>query len=460
VNSSPEALGESRDVHAETRHAHDLAASLRLLRRGASGAFLVSVAGTGLGFVSNLVIARLTGRADYGIYALMLSWVSLLAVVAQAGQDISIVRFMPGYIREHAWGEVLGLRLGVGLLVFATSVCVAIAGCAVVYVLGTKHTAAWRDTFYIGFATLPILTQLQQSGALHRAFKRATVTNLYSTVLRPLILIPLMPLAALAVRRPDAPLAAAVSALAALIALLASAWHMSRAWPAPARGAAPRYELRRWAIVGSQLSLLSIIVVAGNWLSVLILGALLGTGDVGPYYAAMRMAAFALFGQQAVNVVLAPMIAERHDAGDVAGLQVVATRAARLSFAGALAVAGFFAVTGKWILELFGRGFEVAYVPLLVLLAGYCVTTAFGEVGFMLSMTKYQKQASLFVLVGVAVNLAVTVMLVPHLGATGAAVGSVLSLAVWRAMAWRFVARRLGVEPSVFGSTAMRGGAA
>ena len=446
-----EAIGGSVEPRVVPPRMPDLAGSLRSLRRGASGAFLVSVTGTGLGFLSNMVIARLTGRADYGIYALMVSWVSLLSVVAQAGQDISIVRFMPGYIHGGAWGEVRGLRRGVGLLVFATSVCVGAAGCAIVRVLGAQHDAAWRDTFYIGFATLPILTQLQQSGALHRAFKRPVVTNLYSTVLRPLVVIPLMLLLALVVTHPDAPLASAASALAALLALAASAWHMSHAWPGRARGIAPRYELRRWASIGSQLSLLSIIVAGGNWLSVLILGALMGTGDVGPYYAALRMATFALFAQQSVNVVLAPMIAERHDAGDMTGLQVVAARAARLGLAGALAVGVFFAVAGKWILGLFGHDFGTAYVPLLILLSGYCASTAFGEVGFMLSMTKYQKQASLFVLVGIVINLAAALLLVPRMGATGAAIGAALSLVAWRGVAWRYVTTRLGIDPSVFG---------
>jgi len=69
----------------------------------------------------------------------------------------------------------------------------------------------------------------------------------------------------------------------------------------------------------------------------------------------------------------------------------------------------------------------------------------------MLSMTKYQKQASIFVLVGIAANCIVAVALVPRLGATGAAIGATLSLFIWRGLAWWFVVTRLGVEPSVFG---------
>ncbi|MGH8113431.1 MAG: lipopolysaccharide biosynthesis protein [Rhodanobacteraceae bacterium] len=423
----------------------------RLLRRGASGAFITSVIGTALGLLANLVMARLIGRAEYGIYALMFSWVAVLVMVAQAGQDISIIRFLPGYIHENAWGKVRGLRIGVGLFVLATSLCIAIGGAVVVHVMGAAHSADWRYTFYIGFAMLPILTQLQQSSAMHRSFKRPVVTGMYSTVMRPITLLILLGIASVIAVRRDAPMVAVCTALAGSVALLASAWHLTRAWPAPGRGARPRYEARRWVTVGGQLSLLSIVTVGSIRLDVMLLGAIMGTGDVGPYYAAIKMASFAFFASQAVNVVLAPMIAERYDAHDMHGLQSVAVQGARIGLAGALCVALFCAVAGKWVLGLFGHDFDTAYVPLLILLLGYCASTCFGEVGFMLSMTKYQKQASFFVLIGIAANCIVAVLLVPRLGATGAAIGASLSLFIWRGLAWRFVTTRLGIDPSVFG---------
>ncbi|MDE2225969.1 MAG: oligosaccharide flippase family protein, partial [Xanthomonadaceae bacterium] len=230
----------------------------RLLRRGASGAFIVSTVGTALGLLANLVMARLIGRAEYGIYALMFSWVSVLVMVAQAGQDISIIRFLPGYIQDNAWGKVRGLRIGVGFFVLATSLCVAIVGGVVVHIVGADQSAGWRATFYIGFAMLPILTQLQQSRAMHRACKRPVVTGMYSTVMRPVILLVLLGIAWIITVPRDAPTAAVCTALAGLIALLASGWHLTRAWPAPGRGARPNYEARRWVMVGWQLSLLSI----------------------------------------------------------------------------------------------------------------------------------------------------------------------------------------------------------
>lgn len=438
----------------------ELTAVLKLLKRGATGAFVIQVVGAGLGLVAHLAVARLIGKSEYGIYALALSWISVLAVVAQLGQDVSVVRFLPGYCLRGEWDRARGLWRGVGALVFASSALIAVAGCLVVYMQGQEHGVTWSRTFYIAFAMMPVLTQLQQSSALHRALKRAVSSGIYVNIVRPAVFIVLLAVLAWTAHvRIDAAVAMTASALAVVAALGVSAWHFSRTWPAPNRAVAPHYELRTWTNVGVQLSLLSIVIVAGNRLDVLLLGALMGTGDVGAYYAAAQIAGFALYGLQAANVVLAPMIAERYDAGDIAGLQVVARRAARLGFMGALAVSIFFVFTGHWVLGLFGKDFESAYVPLLILLLGYCTVTALGEVGFMLSMTQYQKHATLFVLIGLAVNALAAFLLVPHLGAIGAAIGAVLSIVTWRLLALRFVIRKLGVNPAIIGGAMALGAA-
>lgn len=422
----------------------------KLLHRGATGAFLISLTGAGLGFAAHLFVARLVGKSDYGIYALMLSWVSVLAVVAQAGQDFNVVRFLPTYVLRGEWGKARGLRYGLGIFVFAISTAVALAGCAVVYVIGAHHTGAWRATFYFGFAMLPVLAQLQQSGALHRAFKRAATFNVYTNVVRGIVLIGLLFALTLVVRRIDAPMAAVASAVSAVIALAASAWHLSRAWPAAGRRVRSDYELSRWIRMGLQLSVFSIVWVVGNRVDVLILGGLMGTDNVGPYYAAVQIANFCLYGLNAVNVILGPMIAERYDAGDLAGLQLIGRRATRLSLAGALATGIFFVAVGPWILEAFGPGFRSAYLPLLILISGCCLAAGFGPVDSMLALTQYQKQISLIVLFGVVVNGVLALALVPRLGVMGAAVAWAVSLVVWRFIALRYSARHLGINISIF----------
>ena len=444
---------------AESRpHGQELTAALRLLKLGASGAFVVQIAGAVIGLAAHFAVAQLVGKSDYGIFALGLSWVSTLAVIAQLGQDVSVVRFLPGYRLRGDWDKARGLRRGVGALVLFASTVIALIACLVIYGESASHDPTWSRTLYIAFAMLPVLTQLQQSSALHRAFKHAISSSIYTTVARPITLIALLAALYLMFRvKIDAVVAMTASALSAVVALAISAWDLSRAWPAKYRRVHPKYELRRWATTGIHLSVLSIVVVAGNRTDVLLLGALAGTGEVGAYYAAAQIAGFALYGLQAANIILAPMIAERYDEGDFKGLQVIARRAARLGFMIALLTSIFFACTGPWVLGLFGKGFASAYVPLLILLLGYCVVAAMGEVGFMLSMTRYQKQATSFALIGIVVNGVASCLLVPSFGAVGAAIGAVFSMATWRYLALRFVIKNLGVNPAIIGHAAAIG---
>lgn len=423
----------------------------RLLHRGARDAFIVSILGAAAGFAAHVAVARMIGKSEYGVYALMLSWVSVLSVIAQAGQDNNVVRLLPTYLLRREWGKARGLRYGTGALVLLVSAAIAVAGCIVVEVAGSHQSAAWRSTFYIGFAMLPIVTQLQQSGAMHRAFKRAISANAYVTIGRPVALVVIMFGFAGYLHRADSQLAAVASLLSATVALGLSSLHMSRAWPAETRGVRAHYEMARWIPMGLRMCVLSWVVVATNRVDVLLLGALMGTTGVGPYYAAVNIAGFAFYAFQAVNVILAPLIAERYDAGDLKGLETLVRRGARVGFAGGVAATLLVAVVGRWALGLFGPGFTVAYYPLLVLLCGYCVMTAIGPGGFVLSMTAYQSQASAFAAVGFVVNATLAILLVPRFGALGAALSAAAQLIVWHSLTLRFVIAKIGINSSIFG---------
>ncbi len=446
MNETQTARLEAQSQGAEPAEQHK-----RLLHRGAINAFLVSVIGAAAGFGAHVIVARAVGKAEYGIYGLMLSWVSVLAVIAQAGQDNNVVRLLPTYSARGEWGKVKGLRYGAGALVLLLSVAIAVIGCVVVAIAGREQSASWRQTFYIGFAMLPMLTQLQQSGAMHRAFKRAIGANAYITIGRPVALIVIM-IGVMAYLHPvSAQDAAAASAVSVAAALVWSTAHMSWAWPVEARGVRAQYEMSHWVRMGLRMCILSWMYVATNRVDVLLLGALMGSGDVGPYYAAVNIAGFAFYAFQAVTVVLAPLIAERYDAGDLKGLETLVRRGARVGFLGGVVTTVSIAVVGHWTLGVFGPGFTTAYYPLLVLLCGYCAVTVIGPGGFVLSMTNYQSQASMFAGIGFVVNAVLTTLLVPYFGALGAALSSAAQLVIWHSLMLRFVIAKLGINSSAFG---------
>ena len=433
------------DVQRDSSRAN----ALHLLHKGASLTLVVLVAGAGISILTHLFIARVIGQSEYGIYALMLSWTGVLAVVAQMGQDTSVVRFLPTYVARRQWSEARGLRRAIGTWVFAAAVVVGGLGCAWVYGSRSAHSAAWSATFYIGFATLPLTTLLNQSSALLRALKHAAASSAYSSVVRRLVLVGVFGIAVLAGAHASAPLAALAAAIAMLVALAASSWHLRCNWPAEGKSSKPRYTTRAWLKMGGKLGTISIVIVASRWLDVLILGAMVQPALLGAYYAAVQIAALAWYGANAANVILAPMLAERYDAQDFAGMEAVARRAAWYSFLVALACAVVFALVGRWALGLFGSGFEAGYVPMLILLLVYCVAGVLGDAPLLLSMTRYQLASSAFAAVGVAANCVVAILLIPKFGAIGAALGALSSQCVWRGLSLWFAQTRLHINPSI-----------
>jgi O-antigen/teichoic acid export membrane protein len=409
------------------------------------------VGGAGLGLLTHLTMARLLGAADYGAYSLALTWISVLAVLAVLGQNSSVVRFVPRYIHHREWAELRGLRISTRVLVLAASVLVATILAGVVYLLRTQMQSTLTHTLWMACLVLLVLTQLQLSGALHRGLKRAASSGFFNSVFRPLVVLGVVLVAGYGMRVSfSAPLAMSISLFAVLCAWITSEGVLAKAWPTQARVEPPKYEIRTWLGVGVKLLLLAGIGIVLNRVDVMIVGGVMGADSVGPYYAAVQMANLAAYGLNAVNTILAPLIAEKFAANDRVGLNQLVRRAATLTFASTCLISLITAVSGYWVLSMFGAGFVVAYVPLLIVLAGQCLSATMGPVGYLMTMTNYERPAAIIFGAGACINVVLSLALIPKFALVGAATAAAISTAVWNIVALKFVRSRLNVNPAIF----------
>jgi O-antigen/teichoic acid export membrane protein len=448
---SVEASEASRPLGDAGRAAVDFAAATRLLRRGASGALLVQVGGAGFSLIVNVLLARLVGKSQYGIYAYAMSWVSVLVVLALLGQSSSVVRFVPVYLHRKDWGTLRGLRRGASGIVLAGSVVIMLVGAAVVFALRNRMGDATLQTMLAGFLLLPLLAQLGLNGGFFRGYKQAVSAGAYNSLVRPVFFIALVLALALPLGlRLTARDIMLANVIAALAAVGCSEWQLSRGWPAAAKRVKPSYDSRAWFRLGRQLFLLAAIGIVSNRVDVLILGGFAGADEVGPYYAAVRLAAIAAYGLTAVNTILAPMIAESYAVEDHATMARLVHHAAKLTFVVTATVGIGIAVAGYWVLGLFGKGFaEAAFIPLLIILAGQCISAAAGPVGFLMTMTRYERQASWFMALAATLNIVLSVALIPLFGLIGAAIASAVGIVAWNLSGLLFVRSRLDVNPTV-----------
>lgn len=183
-----------------------------------------------------------------------------------------------------------------------------------------------------------------------------------------------------------------------------------------------------------------------SWMDVLVLGFFVLPGQVGVYEVAWRVSAGFILLPTAISKIVFPHISSRAVENDERGIATTLQRG--LYFAGALSIPGVVGaiVLGTDILQLYGREFMAGFVVLVVLsfarvLQSYEVLLLqtldaldLPEVTFRISV--------LFVLA----NLAMNVLLVWAIGPVGAAIATTLSVGLSAILAYRYVARNVGLD--------------
>ncbi len=205
-----------------------------------------------------------------------------------------------------------------------------------------------------------------------------------------------------------------------------------------------------WLAVSLPLLLMAGFGVILRSTDTLMLGFIKGTTEAGVYTVASRAAAFVPFMLTAVNTMAAPMIAEYYAVGDRRRLQRTLKVGAWAVFVFATFVGVALTVAGRQLLGVFGEEFTAGYTPMLVLIGGQILNCLAGSVGYLLTMTGHQNQATFILGGGAGLNIMLNALLIPAFGTLGAAMATAASMIAWNlGMLWA-VARHLGVNPTIF----------
>ena len=74
-----------------------------VLFRGASSAFLIRILGVFVGFLTQIILARIIGAEGYGNFIYAITWMGVLATVTKLGFDSSSLRFVSEYNATEKW---------------------------------------------------------------------------------------------------------------------------------------------------------------------------------------------------------------------------------------------------------------------------------------------------------------------------------------------------------------------
>ncbi len=428
-----------------------------VLIRGAGGRLGAKICGVGLAFGVHVLLARLMGAEQYGVYMFALTILHLLLIPCLFGFDTAIVRFSAAYAAQQEWNPLRGLYRRSTQFVLALSLTAGLGVALAVFAFGGPGRSDLTATLLVGAFLLPVLALSAIRRASLRALKRVVVSEAADGVVRPILLALGVAVAVLwAGRQLDAAVAMQLNIFGAVGGLLVASVYLQRKRPKEVYRARPEFRTREWVRTALPLLFVSGLYMLLGRVDKLMLGMLRDPAEVGFYSVASRVASLALFGMQASNSIAAPLISEFHSAKSREELQGLVSRVAKLIAGISAPVLLGLLILGPWILALFGEEFKTAYLALVLLTLGQAVNASTGPVGFLLTMTGHERKGLQIVTISLVVNILLNVPGIYFFGISGAAGATSVSIVVRNLLTWHASKKLLSVDSSVWGLIAAR----
>jgi O-antigen/teichoic acid export membrane protein len=418
--------------------------------RTAGTAFAIRIANAGLAYVAQVILARMMGQFEYGIFAYTWVWFLVVGALSTFGVDSSCVRYI-AQLRER--GELDYLR---GFLRFAmTSVVVtSVIGAGTVVAVLSFVRPMIGETYILPLALMVVAVPFVCFQSLMEGIGRSYGWTLPALVpvyiLRHGFLLLFMVLAVALGFKANAVNGFVCVVLTIVVSLAyQAAAILLRVRDAVEPG--PRaYRIREWVIGSIPFSVLSGFAQLSSFTDVVVLSFFVSPAEIAIYFAATRIIQVVNLIPFAATVGTAHLFSASHTRGDHEELKRLCHSVTITTFViAALAVATIIA-GGHLLLAMFGKGFAAGYPPLAILAIGVMARVTAGPVEDVLNMTGNGRLSASTYVVAVAFNVGLSMLLIHFFGISGAAVAT--SCTLWLRALWlgAAVRRRLGISPSIF----------
>ena len=421
-----------------------------LVQRAAFFAYFVRIANAGILFVSQIVLARWMGGFEYGIYVLVWTWVQLLGGIASLGFGTGVLRFLPEYRATQELAKLRGVLLVSRLVSIVTATAMALAGTAIVMLLGDHIESYYVAPFILGFVCLPMFALNQVEDGIARSYDWMGLALLPGFFFRPLLVMVFLGVAYL--------VGAPATVQSAMYCVIAATWlssigqflvlqnRCSKAVPAGPRS----FEIGKWLRISYPMLLTEGFHVLMINTDILVLSVFVTPDLVGIYFAAAKALSLISIVFFAAQAAAGHKYAILHASGDREALLSFTRDTTRWTFWASLASAVGILVAGYPVLWLFGTNFTDAYPVMFILAVGILARASIGPTERLLNMIGEQDKCAKIFFASLVSNVVMNFAMVPLIGIYGAALATSLALIGESFLLNRTVTRKLGGSVFVF----------
>ncbi len=423
----------------------------KLLQRiGAT--FVIRLLGVVILFGLHILLSRLMGAENYGVYILVYTWLYVVSILSMVGFGNLAIRYVAAYSANEEWALLRGIYSCARKVTLLVSLVMAIV------LLGTftKIITVNLSPFFmvVLFYALPVISGTKILDSCLRGFKLVVQSQFLTVVLRPCVfgLLFLVYYFSQGSKNVTACTAMVLNTMAFAIVLFFANYLLTKKIKQLDSGNDRIYRCREWLLTALPLLITDGSYMIFGYADILMVGTILGPTETGHYAAATKIASFVVFSLSIINIVVSPLISELFFTNQHKRLRTVLSLAALGSFLMGVICFIPLVVFGKQILSLFGETFIVAFYPLVILLLGQFARMAAGAAEYVMVMTEHQKQAGIIVAFCVLLNIALNIFLIPRWGLVGAATATAMSTLLWNMLMAGYVYLKLDIDTTVVGA--------
>ena len=398
-------------------------------------------------FAFGILIARIVGVEQYGLYTLAIT-VSLIASnMAMLGLQTGMVRFLPPAIREKDDQAIKGIiQVCVGIpALFSLLLALGLYLLANPIALLLFHDPRMVPLLQIVSLLVPLDALASMTYVITISYKQPKYSVIANNIIAPLLKLLLAAgFLAVGLSTKGVLIAQVIStaiALSVLIYYFNIIFSLKRV-----HGSATRFT-RKLLSYSLPVHLGWMVNTLSSTFSTLVLGFLGLTTGVGLYTAASRFSMIGSMFYLSVGNISTPIIADLHSQGETAQMKAYYQTTTRWLLMFNLPVFLTSFIFAKQLLWIFGDDFTTGATSMMILAIGTLAYTSTGVGANILDMTDHPKVNTINAIVMVFITIILNILFIPKWQVVGAAIASAVSTVLVNILCLLEVRVLLGIQP-------------
>tara|TARA_R110002124_G_scaffold109676_11_gene262857 strand:+ start:2178 stop:3533 length:1356 start_codon:yes stop_codon:yes gene_type:complete len=422
------------------------------------GSLGIKVATAGLTYFTYVVLSRTMSVDEYGHFAFGMALATVLAIAAGVGQPTAILRLWSQEIVAGRKAAAIAAVQAGSVLTVLAGLAIALTLCLLVWlwVLYLPVTDTANHFYGAAFLVLPMALAEYNSSALRAQGSLWTALlprDILWRIALPATVVALFSVGVV-LSGPDALVLSAALLSGALAVQFWTAMRRDYVLSPVVGVTAPYW--RQWGGISRWLLLGALIETAALNADVILVGLMLNLESSGLYFNAFRTAGLMTLFTFAIELVIAPMIAQHFHAGEMRKAQAITAMGSAAGFAFSLLVFVVFFGWGDWVLSFFGPTYAEGWLVLVLLSLGLLFDAATGPSKIVMMMTGHERAYVVIFGIIMMLGFLCQILVIPIYGVVGAAAANMgarivaqLAIALWCRL-------RIGLDTSVLGIVAIK----